>query len=74
LDIPKYLKNIIRVFDPDLLIIVANGKMPVIDYKRILKKDLKPDITFNLLQSQDKGYSFKFRSGKVATIFANRAK
>ena len=40
--------------------------------KGILKKELKPDITFNLLQSQDKGHSFKSLSEKVATIFANR--
>jgi len=71
LDIPQYLKNIIRVLDPDLLIIVANGKMPVIDYKGILKKDLKPDITFNLVQSQDIVSDKKLLNKKAINIFTD---
>lgn len=71
LDIPQYLKNIIRVFDPDLLIIVANGKMPVIDYKGILKRDLKPDITFNWLQSKDIVSDKKLLNKKVINIFTD---
>jgi hypothetical protein len=57
--------------DPDLLIIVANGKMPVIDYKGILKKDLKPDITFNLVQSQDIVSDKKLLNKKAINIFTD---
>jgi Subtilase family len=68
-----YIKKITRAFDPDLLIIIANTKSPTIDYTRILKEDLEPDITFNLIQSQEyMGPGFKSFPGKVATINANR--
>lgn len=49
----KYIRNCIRVFDSDLVLILANGNSPVIDYINILKDDIQPEITFNLVHGSD---------------------
>jgi len=49
----EYIRNCIRIFDPDLVLILANGNSPVIDYINILQDDIQPEITFNLVHGTD---------------------
>jgi len=49
----EYIRNCIRVFDPDLVLILANGNSPVINYLNILQDDIQSEITFNLVHGTD---------------------
>ena len=53
IEFTEYIRNCIRIFDPDLVLILAKGNSPIIDYINILQDDIQPDITFNLVHGTD---------------------